>query len=799
MRFLPIILLCFYGCVTDAAQSPPTASPAAATVMTDGDRRQLRTLTRMLSESDRSNKTRTEAAGLLLPMPFPAATAALTAALDNSADPAGRIAVARAINETGLASAAFADRLVDMLGDQDDQTRAAAATALGVYKNRGVLNRLTALAADRTAAEPTRTAAIAALSRRVDKQSIETLIGLLKEPQPQLRAAALTALETLTGIRRFGDDEAKWSIWWRANRDKPRQQWLADQVDSLARQNADQQQQIDRLGARLGKAMSQVYTATAPAGRPTLVLTLLKDPVAEIRLIGLTLAAQRAGAGETLAPRTLPVLRAMLADADHDVRANAATLTANLNDTEAVSTLIERLEVETAPLVRQNLIAALGALRDPIAVDVLLGALAAEINGAAVQAAIATERLADHTTLTSEQIDRAVAVITERYGSDAQNQPEFRGALLGVMRVLNRAEFAPAMRSALGDELATIRLEAVRGLQKLGATEAADDIAALTADPDRGVRQTAIASLAALGGPRHLDLVLNRTSKDIESDAAVRQRAWDVAMTLMERADNDRVADIANDLAESADSRPYRIAVLEMLIARLNDDKPRQAAVQGQLAEALLLAGRPAEAAEILAATHEATPPPERAAIWLRWIGAMLAADDGASLTLISEQTDPKLFAAALGLLNDRLASLDKTGQYQPLVAMADLAAARLKAKVPAEQLADIIALRAEAMRRQQLADRQRVAELIALLETGDVDGQREAEASLLAMQRRAVRPLVQLLQESVTGEHSKPALADRIVKLLARIAPELTGYDPDAVADQKAKLVETWMVELAG
>jgi len=222
MRLYLIILLGLCGCASVGGRATaPSESP-----LTEAQERELGTLTRMLTETDRAPRTRYEAAQLLLTRPYLAADQALITVLAERTNRPARIAAAQAIADTGATDEAFVAPLFAMLGEEDPEVRSAAAAALGAYRDPDVLTKLASLARDEQTAEPTRLAAIAGLARRIDKLSIETLIHLLADPQPAVRPAALASLQKLTGINRFGPDQRQWRSWWWANRGKPRQQWM---------------------------------------------------------------------------------------------------------------------------------------------------------------------------------------------------------------------------------------------------------------------------------------------------------------------------------------------------------------------------------------------------------------------------------------------------------------------------------------------------------------------------------------------------------------------------------------------
>lgn len=782
------------------AQSPETQP---APVFSSQDQIELQTLTRQLMDPDRAVQTKFEAASLLLAKPYPEATKALEGLLADKSNRSARLAIAKAMSSTGLGKPEFADPLFDMLGDPDPATREAAAGAMTSCKAAWVLDRLARLVNDGRTEETVRLSGIAALSRILDKRSVDTLITLLEAGETNLRAPSAEALAKLTGIPGFGADAVRWRGWWVQNKDKSRQDWLADLSISLTRQNAALEGDAGKLRARLGAALTDLYNTTAAADREALLLGFLKDPLDDVRLIGLQLTTRLASTDPPAAGKMSGLVRMLLNDEDAQIRSASAALIPMLNDPQASQVLMRQLEAESVDAVRRALITALGTLRVPEATDLLLRALADESNATAMAAAVAIERLAEKAPLPDARVQQAVEAITTRYNKCEPSQSDLREALLGAMGVLGRAEFSPVMCQALEDKVATIRLAAVRGLQQMNSPASAKVIAPLVSrDPDRGVRQAAITALGALGSLDHLDTILDRTRDESEKDLAVRQRAWETVLTLLSKAELEDIEMRSSALADRADARDYRIRMLAMMVARLADKPDRQIEVQTEMAETLLSAGRPAEAAQQFALVNKAlASDPKRAGeVWIPWISSLLAADDGSALAFMADQADKGMFDQAVYLLMKRLATLQSAGKYETIQTLAEQVPVRLKDKLPPERLQDVQLALKEARDQQFKADRARVGHLVLQLSTGDDLASKAARTELDGMGKRAVPLLVEHMRTSVTTQPAtanSPTVEKTIVQLLAKLAPDLTGYDPTAAPPDKAKTLDRWMKEL--
>ncbi len=790
MRILQSAVLILCGCLAaphpGRAQLPP-ALPTAE------QQAELRILTRMLAEPDRTAKTKAEAAGILLTRPYPQAAKTLAGFLGDSTNVSAQVSVAKAIAETGMGKTEFVDPLFAMLASEDGPVRLAAAAALGTYKDQSVPRRLVTLVTDAKVAQTVRTAAISALSGLPEKRSGDTLISLLKDPDPVIGAAAAEALAKLTGIRSFGIDAARWRAWWQENKNKTRQQWLADLANSLSRQNAKQERQLVALREQLALAMAQWHAATPTAQQPGLQLTFLRHQLADVRLIGLSLATQSAAAGTPPAEGAATVVRGLLNDEDWRVRASAATLAGTLNGEGSAAVVLKRLQTEDIPAVRTALVAAIGVMKAPGAIDALLTTLAKESNGTAVAAAVAIEQVVAANRPTEAQAAIAVNVLTARYRGSLASQPQLRQALLGAMRTLGRPEFVAVMRKALQDSVAAVRLAAVRGLQETAGTDAGEQIAALLGEPadvDRGVRQAAIVALGATGEVKYLDAVLRHTHPKVESDPTVQQQAWKTALALLAKADTQRVAAEAEALAGRADAHDRRIDILAMLVARLSETPDKQVSARLDLASALQAADRPAEAAKVLAAAYQTA---QTGPVWIRWMGALLAADDAACLAHMAQQTDAALRGQAITLLTARLTALTAEKQHQTLIALADQALARLGQKLSTEQTKAIGAIRTGASAALANADGARVEQLAKELASADPAVRAKAVSALTVMGKRAIEPLIKQLRSAVDAPTPKPDWEAAIAAVLARLNPKLTGYDPKASPNQKRKTIDGW------
>jgi hypothetical protein len=333
----------------------------------------------------------------------------------------------------------------------------------------------------------------------------------------------------------------------------------------------------------------------------------------------------------------------------------------------------------------------------------------------------------------------------------------------------------------------------VNAIAKLGEPDLADGLAPLAADPDRGVRQAVLVALGSLDGPNHLQAVLARTEQAVEPDAAVRQQAWDVAMTVLSKSSDQMLEQVAGQLQRRDDCQDQRIRVLGMLVAQRQARKsPALPLAQRTLGQALMEAGRPAEAAEVLKqAVANLDEGPQRNEALLAWVASMLAADDPAAVATIAGIGSPDYFARALTLLDHRLGDLAAQSRWVVLAPLARQAFDRLRGQLSPDQLQHFQEYQAQAAQRLREQDRQQVAQLAPQLWGPDKQAQLAVHDELVRMSARAVGPLLGQLRSTITAPQSAAVRERALVEVLGLIEPRLAGYDLAMPLADKLKLID--------
>jgi len=778
------------------------ASAASPKTLTPEQELELKMFTEQLADPARSAKTKSEAAELLLTRAYPEAAEALRKFLADAANRPAQVAVAEAVARHGEGHAGFVEPLMAMLTGPEPSVRPAAARALVTYKNQGVTEKLIAIANDKKADKAVRLVMISALQRVLEKQAIDALVQLVSDRDPAIRAAAAESLAKLTNIRTFGTDPRRWRKWWATNQGKPASAWLADLAESLGREKARLEEENLKLRQRLAQAMIDSYAATAPPGQDQLLMEILKDPLPDVRLVGVTLTGRKIAAGGSASATMLAEVARMLSDSDERVRREAALLEANIGDPNATERLLGRLALEELPEVKRGLLTALSQLRSPKALKPILAEVGSRDELVAAAAAAALARNASAQPLVGEVRDQAVKDLLSRYEA-AESSPngtgaELREALLTAMGVIADPKFTAALKAALKDPAATARLAAVKGLAQFRQAELADAIVPLANDEDRGVRQAALETLGTLAGDKHRATILQRTDPASEPDATVREKAWTVLMAVLAKSDAATLAEVYQALAKRPDAATQRIQVQQMLVQALRAaQSPQLPDALRQLGGDLMAASRPAEAAAPLGEAHAlyaAAKAPAAEAVYLEWVDALLKANDPTVIKALADPARASAFAEVLARLDKRLKELIDEGRYAPAILLAREVVRQVPKQLTAEQRRQLEARASDADARQFAADTERVAQLAGRLLAADSATSKAAADELKAMGDRAVKPLVLELQKLTQAPTPNAPAEKAIVDVLMQIAPKLTGYDPTAPKADRLQRIDGWL-----
>ena len=295
--------------------------------------------------------------------------------------------------------------------------------------------------------------------------------------------------------------------------------------------------------------------------------------------------------------------------------------------------------------------------------------------------------------------------------------------------------------------------------------------------------------------------MLKRTEPAVEPDPTVREKAWTVAMAILAKADAKTLAEVCDALADRQDAVSQRIVLRQMLVANLRASKsPKLPAALRELATDLLTASRPAEAAPLLGEAYaacQAAKAPETRAVYLEWVDALLRANDPTVLKAMTDQARADEFPNVLAKVQKRIGEMMAEDKYAPVIVLGGQMVSQLAGRLSKDQADAITKLVAEAKDRQAAADRTRVEQLAAQLQSTDAAMSKAAAEELKTMGDRAVAPLVEALRKIVAANQSNPVAEKAIVDILVQIAPKLNGYDLAEAKAARLKRIDEWRKSL--
>lgn len=750
--------------------------------------RELQTLQNQLTGPTRAARTRLEAARMLLGRTRPEARNILLRSLSDTSNPQAQIAVAEAIAHDGGAGKPFIDPLIAMLLGEEPMVRSPAARALVSFRDFGVREKLLQIASDGRRLRDVRIATIEALQRVVTRPCIEVLIKLLGDSDPAVRVAAARSLRRMTNIPDYGTSRALWQAWRAEQNELSGQRWLEEMIDRQARAKMTLETESADLRERLVKVMLEIYNASRKPRRPAILAGMLKDPVADVRLLGAMLVDRMLSENEPVPPDLRQRIRRLLYDGDPRVRKAAALLEAGLADERTTRLLLGRLHVEPLPEVRVGLLRALGQLlpTDETYREVL-DEIAGEDDRQAIAAAEALARMAQTRPLDEDRRKRAARALADRYrqAGGNGNGVALRESLLNALGVVGDGQARPIFLEALQDESGVIRLSAVGGLATIGATDAVKAIAPLMTDEDRGVRQAAASAVARLGGMDYVMTLVARSSEAVEPDPAVRRAAVSAVLSLCRDADANTLQGILDDLEPRQADEALSIELLRLLADRLRGQKSAKLpGVLLRLGRALIDADRPAEAVPLLAEALRLEP--DNPLIFAAGVEALLAANDPSVGRVLAEQSDGKAFREAYGRLLRRLEDLIAAKEYSAAVSLGTSARQALKDRLGQADRNALTARVREASAARLDADREEVRKLLGQVLTGDVGARSEAENRLRMLGPRAVQPLLETLAELLARSEPDSRQETAILGLLRIVAPDLKLYPAEAEPGEK-------------
>ncbi len=787
------------------AASPARLTTAAATQaerLSPESQRRFQDFVDLLKEQN-TPKARRTGARELLNRGWPQAIEVLLEVLQNERDPIAQMAVIDVLAEADQPNPRFIQPLIALLGSKDEKMRDATADALARYGDGGVVDQLSRLArgADQPVADlAMRIAAIRALSQMSDRaQAMEVLVGLLKDPSPEVRVRAAQAISDAAGID-FAEDFGAIEKWWQLDKARTDLSRARDRHQVKIKQNRALQKRLEAVQTILVATLRKLYLRMPDAQKTDTLLEYLEDPTAEVRVLGVELINAMLTDRKPVPDPVLKRLRLMIPDTNARVRRQVVLTLRDMHDVADAKLILGQYRLETDGTVRAAMLNALGRLGDPDAIGLMIEAVSSEDKQIIAEGALGLAVLGEEGHVPAEKIAPAIKPLKDCYGKLAAADQQLREQLLEAMARIADPQFAPIFVDGLASEnVAAVRQAAARGIAALGKPENARLLIDHLSDQDTGVRRTVVDALARIAKSDHLEALFSRLDAKIESDAAVRDKAWDgIRQVLRGLQVNEQRAWIAARLDPKTDK-----ATAERYVELMTDIEKDLAAatpqpsdlleVRERLADGLSYAGQFAEAARVYKLAHDALIKAQSGEAW------------GVGLKLFVAQLQADRYDEALSLAGELRESGNGKQRDQLSAALHTHLDGLLKASEPDKAL-DVLKRigprhgdawtkkfgrlrqQAEDLRREQ--DVATVRKCLAQLR-GDADEVERAQQQIRTLGTRAIGPLVEELRALLTAAEGDPAREAQILKLLRALAPNWEGYPERASTNTKLRALD--------
>lgn len=714
------------------------------------------------------------------------------------ADLPAQIAVCAAIADSPHADPNLLPPLLDVLGDPRPGLEGVLVPALQRFDRSQVVERLRPLALETSQRRPKRLAAIDALgSMGEEKNAVAVLRVLLDDASRSLRAAALDAFSQATGIAH--PDIAAAKDWWDKHSQMSTVEWLRTVNNARNGQVRALSGEKTELARRLIASYRDIYLQTPESARPPYLKSLLTDSLPAVRLLGLDLINDLITDRKEIDPAIKPLVAGTLVDPDPRVRMMAARMVSDLRLSVGLAKLTDAISRELVDEVRAAQVAALGRLDDLLAIPALTEKLADESAVVVAESATALGNLARKGRAEPQVSDAIARVLEDRYEKIPKSDPELREKLLIAMANIDAPVMRPIFVRELREENGVgLRRAAMIGLSAGGDASVAAMVRPLLASSDPELRLAAVDALAKCGRLNvDLDALARLLGPEGEPDPAVRQRAWDAFLAVLQHAaphERLAVADSFN-LPDDKIAQRRQLDILKTLRAdavayeSLSDDQrldllEKTARAQLQLAEFSAAAATLEQATGLLNDLES----PRYAAFSTECVAALLKGrEDEHAVRRLMELSDGQpingeladiqpLARALCDELEARIASADDALDLESAMKLTTLSGKFAESAGP-DVARDLAAWRAQAIaKRDGIID-----DLLSQLA-----GDPEAEARLMKDNPQAV--LSRIYQKLAGAPESVPANGDEelLVRLARRLAPQWEGYSADTTPEER-------------
>lgn len=602
------------GLVAVAAYAQPSSEPTPG--LTDQQTAKLLHYRAVIENTAENDSTRQRQAEELLLTGWPTAADLLVELLETSTEASTRMVICRAVERTGATHPEFVDvrlaeSLVRLLANGDRSVSTAASAALSTFREEYVVHRLGALARDPDRPVEQRLAIVDALAPNIDRRAvIAELIALIQVDEDAVLDRVLAALVPASRVN-YGRRIEAWIAWWQEKSALDETAWLEDRVRLFVQRARELELRLEALrresdndyktlAQRLGDALRLNYRLTAQeAQKDELLISWLRDPLMDFRRTAVDLVRERIYDQKLPSNEVRAALRERYADISPELRRDVFELVAALNDPADMEAIRARLTVETNVSVRETILGVLGKLRNPGAIEVLIGEIAdASAPSPCVSKAAQSLATLARESIDPDQLEQAVKSVRARLASAKSDEFHLRGALLSAMASIGPTEFAAEFVAHLNETHPELLLPAIRGIVAVQDRSQVDHLRTLFLHTDPRVRLRAIEAVGVLGdGESPLEALANHMNVATEPNEAVRWVAWEAFCKILQRQPAetrlrwvDRLKDLPERKTDYLTALVQNFASANPVPAQLGEARERLALLlreQGRYAESV--------------------------------------------------------------------------------------------------------------------------------------------------------------------------------------------------------------------
>ncbi len=399
--------------------------------------------------------------------------------------------------------------LMELLQKEEQEVREVACQSLGRLRTPLAIEKMANQLKEEKYPLPAKVLLIRALGQTRDREAVEPLLVLLGAKEKELREAAIESLSLMT-TQSFGKESEKWHEWWKLNKVKSREQWLADIIDRL--EEVTKELRVENESLRREVAQKTIALLSDAANRKELkpLLEAMKQGHTEVRLYAIKEVSKFND------PNILPQLVILLADKEKEVRAAAVQAIGAMGDEKVIEYLLPALKDEDS-LVREKAAKTLGKFHKDIIVDSLIAVLKSDDTLVIIAACESMGQIGN-----SKAVDPLTGLLTS---SDSKVR---EASVMALGRLKDQRAVAPLL-TALKDKEERVRWYAADSLGNLKNVQAVDPLVSLLTDKSARVREAAAEALGKIGSEKALQPLLNSLS---DGDKKVVERASEALLGL---------------------------------------------------------------------------------------------------------------------------------------------------------------------------------------------------------------------------------------------------------------------------